>query len=370
MKANLTVTQMLNVAFFFGTTLRSIKKQFLLLPFLLISYEACAQTSITARTVSNTTWLSASTWSANGTISLPPNGSWGKGTSNVGEYIIIEHDIDIANNKIIDLSTSVVKEVRIKGSGSLSFGSNAQLKLPAGAVVVLEEGATVSADNNSAGTLIEIGGTGVWGRDCAGCNNNTLSGPGSITEASNPTSPLPIELLLFQSEVVKGAVQLIWTTAMEDNFDFFTVERAGEDGNFHPLADIKGVGFSAEEVEYSFTDTNPLAGLNLYRLKATDTDGSVEYHRIISAWVEKSHSEVVIYPNPLVGNEKLFINTNSYNSQEVIVADFLGNTLVKTIIKAGANQLELPKELKAGSYLVSVTQADGSKQHVRLLKNY
>lgn len=63
-----------------------------------------------------------------------------------------------------------------------------------------------------------------------------------------PFSTLPVKLLFFQSKVVTGKVQLDWATSMEENFDYFTLERAGEDGNFEAIAKIEGKSFSTEEV--------------------------------------------------------------------------------------------------------------------------
>lgn len=90
-----------------------------------------------------------------------------------------------------------------------------------------------------------------------------------------------VEVEFFQLKVISDRVELTWKTAIENNQVYFTLERAGENGGFLPIADIKGA-----ETTYSFTDKNPLHGLNFYRLKVYHADGSAEYLNSISAWIE------------------------------------------------------------------------------------
>ncbi|SDL65518.1 hypothetical protein SAMN05421823_107169 [Catalinimonas alkaloidigena] len=132
--------------------------------------------------------------------------------------LFISHDINIPNNKTIDLTTSGLQEIVLQDGGSLTFGSNAKLLLPAGAVITLEGSSPqISSSSNSAGTLIEIGGNGVYGR-AAGGSNGDLSGPGYIDENSEPSgnpvqsAPLPVELVNFVGKEQRGSILLSWAT--------------------------------------------------------------------------------------------------------------------------------------------------------------
>lgn len=373
MKTHFTFVQILVIAFFITG----------------ISLQALGQT-FTSKDGLEGSWTVNSTWEGN----VAPATSNIRADINILGYIT--SGTFGSTDGSLDYNTGIlsIKDTLVI-NGNLKMGNNTQLNVESGGVLIITGDFSstnkitvgngglivIGGDMDFGGAQSNYSGSGLYVGGTVTGNNNAISAAavndGKLASdyplindyLNGSVSTLPIELLFFHSKVVASTVQLNWATAMEDNFDFFTVERAGEDGNFQAVGEIKGKGFSTEEVDYNFTDTYPLAGLNLYRLKATDLDGSVEYHRIISAWVEKSRSEVIVYPNPVVGNEKLFISTNSHNNQEVIIADLFGNMLVKTTVNAGVNEIELPEKLKAGYYLVSVTQADGGKQHIRLLKN-
>lgn len=277
---------------------------------------ALAQNTCTSST--DGTWLNSGTWSCDTGIPKPPDGDWGAPAPDDGQYIVIQHNIDIANNKIVDLSASNTVEVRIKGTGSLAFGANAKLILPSGATIVLEDGATISASNNSNGTLIEIGGNGVWGNSCEGCSNEELTGPGAMDENSDPNSPLPVEFLYVKAKAIEHKVNIAWATASELNNNFFTVEQSTDGKNFTAIGEIKGAGDSQQTLTYNFTDDKPAAGINYYRVKQTDFDGAFDYSETVAAHISVQNDEsLVVCPNPATGIFK--INMSAYNEQQVFL---------------------------------------------------
>jgi hypothetical protein len=97
----------------------------------------------------------------------------------------------------------------------------------------------------------------------------------TITSA---TTPLPIELLSFESQCKgAGSVELRWTTAAEINNSHFTLERSEDGIIWETFADmIHGAGNSSTERDYSVMDNNPFRGLTYYRLSQTDFDGTSE----------------------------------------------------------------------------------------------
>ncbi|MFN8153566.1 MAG: T9SS type A sorting domain-containing protein [Bacteroidia bacterium] len=95
-------------------------------------------------------------------------------------------------------------------------------------------------------------------------------------------SPLPVALLAFQGQTFNQYNQLFWTTASELNNDYFTLERSADGRSFTALGDIDGSGNSTDVRNYSFKDYTPAAGLNYYRLKQTDFDGTSSLSKIIA----------------------------------------------------------------------------------------
>ena len=75
---------------------------------------------------------------------------------------------------------------------------------------------------------------------------------------------------------------LQWKTATENNSSHFTVERSGNGQQFKSIGIVNASGFSTLTVTYYFTDTDPLAAINYYRLIMADKDNTKKYSNIIS----------------------------------------------------------------------------------------
>lgn len=96
------------------------------------------------------------------------------------------------------------------------------------------------------------------------------------------SSVLPIELLYFSGEQKYCNQNIIsWATATETNSDHFEIERSSDAINFKTIKEIPGAINSLETKKYVYVDSNPESGINYYRLKQVDLDGSFKYAPII-----------------------------------------------------------------------------------------
>ncbi len=109
-------------------------------------------------------------------------------------------------------------------------------------------------------------------------------------------NPLPIELLHFTASSNDSEVLLSWATASEINNDFFTLERSADMRSVEIIGHVQGAGNSNQTLTYQFTDPHPLTGINYYRLKQTDFDGSYEYSdwTAVSSGTEKYNSLKIV----------------------------------------------------------------------------
>ncbi len=111
------------------------------------------------------------------------------------------------------------------------------------------------------------------------------------------TSVLPVTLIDFQAKQNQETVDLTWLTGSEQNSDYYLIERSSDGINFELIGNVKAVGNSSNLQKYSFTDENPLIGLNYYRLKQFDMDGRETDFGIQSVTFVQSDSQV--FPNPV-----------------------------------------------------------------------
>jgi len=113
------------------------------------------------------------------------------------------------------------------------------------------------------------------------------------------TTPLPVELISFTAVYEKPAAVLSWETASELNNDHFTVERSASGIHFEDIATIRGAGTSSEAHQYSYIDLAPFPDKTYYRLRQTDTDGTVAHSSIVRVNTENgSGMKLSLFPNP------------------------------------------------------------------------
>lgn len=87
---------------------------------------------------------------------------------------------------------------------------------------------------------------------------------------------LPIELVSFTGQTHNDDVMLEWTTASEYNNDYFYIERSTDGSNWQRISEVDAAGNSTQLLNYMTFDTEPVKGINYYRLTQVDFDGQQE----------------------------------------------------------------------------------------------
>ncbi|MBI5914278.1 MAG: S8 family serine peptidase, partial [Bacteroidetes bacterium] len=136
---------------------------------------------------------------------------------------------------------------------------------------------------------------------------------------------LPVELIDFQGHVQGAAVRLDWEVAPEGSLNHFEVEHADSRldwTTFGKQLFLPGMEF------YHQLDDHPVPGLNYYRLKMVDIDGSIEYSKVIVVQLAENEG-LVTYPNP-VRQELLLSATWETGAVEVRIFDAAGRLVQQT----------------------------------------
>jgi len=192
----------------------------------------------------------------------------------------------------------------------------------------------------------------------AGANFVTVTGVNTFSPWTlAPTvTLLPVELVNFDGSRLQDDVQLQWMTASEINNDYFTIERSADGINFQAIGQIDGAGTYNGNLNYEFLDESPSAGINYYRLKVTDFDGSYAYTRIIAVEYDKYiRPTIAIYPNPLQTNNRQLTIESNVQVDQVTIFNTIGQS-VATYNNIGGH-IQLPNTLTAGIYLVQLEAA-------------
>ncbi|NNF20865.1 MAG: hypothetical protein HKN67_02900 [Saprospiraceae bacterium] len=147
-----------------------------------------------------------------------------------------------------------------------------------------------------------------WGTDIDGC-------PLLISGDSCNYLPLalPIELLEFDiTEGPRHSVKLHWSTASEINNDMFFVEWSTNARDFEVIDAQPGAGTSSEVNYYNAVHYDPHHGVNYYRLKQVDLNGTYSYSEILAIQLRK-FEEPVIAPNVITDGFRILGNNMQYD---------------------------------------------------------
>lgn len=184
----------------------------------------------------------------------------------------------------------------------------------------------------------------------------------SNTFTSLCSSTLPLRMVDFTANVQNSnSVFLKWATEAEENTSRFELERSAPGGSFSKVATI-ATNNTQSRNDYNFTDRQPLAGTNLYRIKIIDINGEVKYSNILKVNLSgKGNFE--IYPNPA----KDVVTINGIKANQVVkLVNAEGRELVQKISTGQSITLDVSK-YPAGMYLV--LYFDGEKmQQQKIMK--
>ncbi|MEL6989128.1 MAG: T9SS type A sorting domain-containing protein, partial [Bacteroidota bacterium] len=111
---------------------------------------------------------------------------------------------------------------------------------------------------------------------------------------------LPVELIEFDGKKEENNSKLNWTTASEINTKSFEILHSEDGINFIPIGEVQATGSLSTVTNYEYIDVAPSKGINYYKLRIVDLDGSITYSNIISIVFDESFNseKILVYPNP------------------------------------------------------------------------
>jgi hypothetical protein len=164
------------------------------------------------------------------------------------------------------------------------------------------------------------------------------------------THALPVELVGFEAVKQIKKVLLQWTTDNELNADKYIVERSADGINYTAIGNVAAYN-NGNKNNYSLTDLQPLPGLNFYRLKMTDKDGSFRNSPVRKVNFDNAGDDFVIYPNPVTSN-KLFVSSTGKITSAVLY-DAAGKMVKSYTLNSRSNTLDVAGIAK-GTYQLKV----------------
>ncbi len=178
---------------------------------------------------------------------------------------------------------------------------------------------------------------------------------------------VPVNLTSFNAMLIKDEVKLDWETAQEQNNQFFTLEKSTDAVNFSLLSKLDAAGNSTSKRSYQFVDNAPAEGVNYYRLSQTNINGAITYFEVKKI-IYKNHKPFKVNAiNVAPSKVSLTINSVKEDQYYLQVIDLLGKVILKDNFKlpTGVSKKEL--QLKAGGYVIKVTNDKGENLSQKLI---
>ncbi|GAB3916170.1 hypothetical protein GCM10028826_32240 [Mucilaginibacter boryungensis] len=192
--------------------------------------------------------------------------------------------------------------------------------------------------------------------------NTTTYGANRFTLVVYKDNNAAYKLVSFTGSKQQGTSVLTWTVQNESDVYTFDLERSTDGGKTYSTigtiqADRRGT--------YSVTDTKPVYGDNLYRLKQDDVNDAITYSDIVKLTYDTPQvagTSINVYPNPTSDKIKIDFTQTIVNPLEVHLVNTNGRVIKKSIFSATQHIEEEVGSLMTGTYVVDVYDKVSNKK--------
>ena len=176
--------------------------------------------------------------------------------------------------------------------------------------------------------------------------------------------PLSVELLDLQASCENERALIKWSTATEQNSDYFTVESSTDGQYWETVQEVDAAGNSSSIINYSVYDENAKSGINYYRVTETDINGIESTFEPVSASCGSNAFEIVNVLNDYNTNGELdiIVNTSEDKMTDIRIIDMAGKLVYERpnqLIQEGVSTITLNKgDLAMGVYFIAIQSSD------------
>ncbi|HMU47243.1 MAG TPA: metallophosphoesterase [Chitinophagaceae bacterium] len=192
---------------------------------------------------------------------------------------------------------------------------------------------------------------------------------GCVTDQFSITTSgiLPVSILSYDAYLQDKKVIVKWSTAVESNNDYFTIERSANGIDFTAIGTVDGAGNSSSLRSYTYTDQYPLLGRSFYRLSQTNFDGQTEYVGVKRIDNNDIRTFDVKTLSGYSGKLVLQINTSENGRYSIRVYDMSGRKWGDEFVNISAGITRKEINLSPGMYIWEVKNGKGEAMLQKVL---
>ncbi len=196
-----------------------------------------------------------------------------------------------------------------------------------------------------------------------GCGNDFALD--DIRFATCPSGgPLPVSFLGIDARQKGTGVSVDWSTSFEFNNKYFLVERSNDGGHtWFIAAKVNSQGNSTTRHDYNGFDPKPEMGINYYRVRQVDFDGTSKFTSTVAVRVSIDKTTGTVLANPFINDITIdFLSTRS-QVLHTRVFDNMGKTVISQQVNltGGSNRKVInANQLQKGMYIIQVLDEEGN----------
>jgi len=155
----------------------------------------------------------------------------------------------------------------------------------------------------------------------------------------------------FTAEQVGDEVALNWSTDIEYNSDYFSIERSSDGNSFEELSHEKATGNSTNILRYASVDTHPPVGKSYYRIRQVSKSGANTFSSV---------QEVMVSPAKIPALSVESLGPNPFESGFDMNYKLGKSSKVRFEISSGSGQLIHQSEVDETEGTHTFTFAEGA----------
>jgi hypothetical protein len=163
-----------------------------------------------------------------------------------------------------------------------------------------------------------------------------------------------------------------YTIANERYITQYQMERSDKPINFVSIKNQITLHNANGNYAYNFTDSLPLSGDNYYRIKATNTNGQIQYSEIVKILGDKNESSISLYPNPVTDKIARLRFINSEGNYTIKLLSIDGKEIQITQVSIKQNDeikiMPISKQIATGNYILTISTKTKTEQIKIIIK--